>query len=251
VALYTVKQANPPNDLSDPSRVNVVRTGERGRKRLGTADVMEVTVQATVLDPAPRPGEPPGVRFFEVGKDDGKHADFIAIAPHGGKVEEHTDGQAAVVVRHLVAAELPASVWLCSGFGDSNLGAYERWHITSTDLNPACFPRLHSIMSRRFSYGVAFHGFDRKGEEADIYIGGNAPKSLKAAIEKALNELSLPLNVKISTMDDHPKFQGFSPDNIINRLAKQGLHLEQSAKARAFREEIAIAVAEVFVSHGD
>jgi hypothetical protein len=34
-ALYTVKQANPPADLSDPSRANVVRTGQTGRERLG------------------------------------------------------------------------------------------------------------------------------------------------------------------------------------------------------------------------
>jgi hypothetical protein len=34
-ALYTVKLANPPEDVSDPSRVNVVRTGQAGRERLG------------------------------------------------------------------------------------------------------------------------------------------------------------------------------------------------------------------------
>ena len=36
IALYTVAQANPPADLSDPSRANVVRAGLAGRERLGT-----------------------------------------------------------------------------------------------------------------------------------------------------------------------------------------------------------------------
>ena len=45
-ALYTVAQANPPADLSDPSRANVVRTGLTGRERLGTPDEMKAVVQA-------------------------------------------------------------------------------------------------------------------------------------------------------------------------------------------------------------
>ena len=40
-ALYTVAEANPPADLSDPSRANVVRTSLTGRQRLGTADEMK------------------------------------------------------------------------------------------------------------------------------------------------------------------------------------------------------------------
>src|SRR4029453_10847627 len=46
-ALYPVAQANPPADLSDPSRANVVRTGQAGRERLGTTAEMGAVVQAT------------------------------------------------------------------------------------------------------------------------------------------------------------------------------------------------------------
>jgi phage replication-related protein YjqB (UPF0714/DUF867 family) len=103
-------------------------------------------------------------------------------------------------------------------------------------------------MSRRFFYGVAFHGFARKKGEADIYIGGAAPPPLKETVQRSLNRLGLPLQVKISTRADDDKFQGFSPENVINRLAASGIHLEQSAEARACHKEIAGAVAKVFAS---
>ncbi len=246
VALYTVKQANPDADLSDPERANVVRTGQTGRERLGTTEEMGAVVQAKVVDAAPQPGP---VGFFEVAKDDGGQAYFIAIAPHGGEIEPHTDEQAVEAFKELVAANFPASLWLCKGDGDAAKGAFDRWHITSTDLQPACFPLLQSLISQQFCYGVAFHGFQRKEDEADVYIGGGASQPLKVAIERALNDLYLPIKVKISTCYDDPKFQGFSAENIINRLATSGIHLEQSFEAREkFQGEIARAIAEVFAS---
>ena len=71
---------------------------------------------------------------------------------------------------------------------------------------------------------------------------------MKTAIETALNDLNLPIKVKISTTHDSPKFQGFSVENITNRIAKRGIHLEQSAQARKYYPEIASAIAQVFVS---
>jgi Poly-gamma-glutamate hydrolase len=146
-------------------------------------------------------------------------------------------------------AGFPASLWLCKGDGDEAKGASDRWHITSDDINPACFPLLQQLMSRRFCCGLAFHGFQRKEGEADVYIGGAAPRSLKIAIERALNNLDRPIKVKISTTDDEAKFQGFSPKNIINRLATRGIHLEQSFEARKqFYGEIARVIGQVFAS---
>ena len=54
--------------------------------------------------------------------------------------------------------------------------------------------------------------------------------------------------MNISTSHDNPKFQGFSPENLINRLTTRGIHLEQSLEARKFHGEIARAVAKVFAS---
>jgi phage replication-related protein YjqB (UPF0714/DUF867 family) len=243
VAVYTVNQSNPDS----PGRADVVRTGLTGRERLGDGgELEEATVEATVLD---APGESTGVRFIEVAEDTGDQSYFVVIAPHGGMIEKHTDEQAAAVISQLRTAKFRASMWVCKGFGDATKGASDRWHITSDDIHPASFPLLGSLMSRRFFYGVAFHGFAQQGDEADIYIGGAAPRWLKGALQTALNGVDPSLKVKISTREDSPKFQGFRPENVINRLARgRGIHLEQSAKARVFHKEIAGAVANVFGS---
>jgi phage replication-related protein YjqB (UPF0714/DUF867 family) len=241
VALFTAKQANP----DARGGANVIRAGLTGRQRLGTAKEMPAIVQAQVVDPGPQPD---GVSFFELADDDGKQAYFIAIAPHGGEIEKHTDEQAELAVRELTTACFPASLWLCKGDGDKDKGASDRWHITADDLQPACFPLLQPLASRTFCYGVAFHGFDRKENEADVYIGGAASPLLKLAIARALIALYLPIKIKISTRYDDPKFQGFSPENIINRLTTRGIQLEQSIEARKYYLEIARAVAQVFVS---
>ena len=245
VALYTVSEANPQGDLSDPSRANVVRTGQAGRERLGTPDEMKAVVQATVVDTAPLPD---GVRFFEVAIDDRMQAYFIAIAPHGGAIEPHTDDEAEHLRRELVSNAYPATMWTCKGYGDELKGAFDRWHITSTDLHPASFPLLETIATRTFCYGVAFHGFSKRPGDADLYIGGGASKNLKRAIRNALEAANLPVRISIATKDDDPKFQGASPENLINRLAAQGIHIEQSAEARKFSENIAKAIATVYRS---
>ena len=246
VAVFTVKQANPDDDLGDPELANAVRTGQTGRERLGTTEEMAAVVQAKVVDDAPGSGT---FSFVELIDDDEKQGYFIAIAPHGGEIEPHTDQEAEHVIMELHAASVPASFWLCKGDGDRDKGAFDRWHITSEDLQPACFPLLKPLASRTFCYGVAFHGFDRNEDEADVYIGGAASLPLKRAVEKALNDLNLSIEVRISTCSDKPKFQGFSPANIINRLATSGIQLEQSRHAREkFGQQIAAAVAKVFAS---
>ena len=246
VAVYTVKQPNPDDDLGDPERANVVRTGQSGRERLGKTGEMAAIVQAKVVDEAPQAGR---ASFFELFDDDGQQTYFIAIAPHGGGIEPHTDQQPQDVFTELKAASFSASFWLCKGDGDRDMGAFDRWHITSEDIQPACFPLLQPLASRTFYYGVAFHGFDRQEDDADVYVGGGASLPLKKVVEKALNDLNLPIEVKISTCDDKPKFQGFSPENIINRLATRGIQLEQSRQTREqFGQQIALAVAKVFAS---
>ena len=122
-------------------------------------------------------------------EDAGDQSYFVVIAPHGGMIEKPTDEQAAAVISQLRTAGFPASMWVCKGFGDATKGASDRWHITSDDIHPASFPLLGSLMSRRFFYGVAFHGFAQQGDEADIYIGGAAPRRLKEALQTALNGL--------------------------------------------------------------
>ena len=90
---------------------------------------------------------------------------------------------------------------------------------------------------------MAAHCFTKPPGDADLYIGGGASPTLKRAMRSALQAAHLPLQIKIATATDDPKFQGRSADNLINRLAVQGLHIEQSAEARKFGEIIANAMA--------
>ena len=242
-ALYTVAQANPPAHLGDRCRASVVRTGLTGRERLGSPTEMDAVVQADVVEAAP-PRD--GARFFEVAEDDGRQVYCVVIAPHGGDIEKRTDVEATHFAKVLASSRWPVTVWMCKGFGDGLAGAFDRWHITSTDLHPASFPRLRRIATRRFEHGVAFHGFARRPGEADVYIGGGASEPVKAEIRSALEDAGLPLEIRVATEIDDPKFQGRSPENLINRLAVQGIHIEQSAKARTFDLQIATAVAAVY-----
>lgn len=242
-ALYTVAQANPPAGLDDRCRASIVRTGFTGRQRLGTTDEMDATVHADVVDAAP-PRE--GARFFEAAEDAGRRGYCVVIAPHGGDIEKRTDDEAMHFGSALASSRLPVTVWICKGFGDGLAGAFDRWHIRSTDLHPESFPKLQRIARRKFQHGIAFHGFARKPGEADVYIGGGASESLKAEIKSALEDAGLPLEIRVAAGADDPKFQGRKPDNLINRLAAQGIHIEQSAKARTFDLQIATTIAGVY-----
>jgi hypothetical protein len=94
---------------------------------------------------------------------------------------------------------------------------------------------------------TATYGFQRGQGEANIYIGGAASDFLKADLKMALNDLNLAVKARISSKNDNSQFQGFSSDNLIDRLSTRGIHLEQSAQARNYHLDIARAVAEAFV----
>ena len=181
--------------------------------------------------------------FIERLDDDGQDRGLIAIAPHGGDIEPHTDEQAEHVAKRL--ADRSVSSWRCKGWKDGR-GAFERWHITSTDINETSFPRLASVIDRGFAYAVAFHGFD----ESEILIGGSArtslKKDIKAAIERATRGSGIA--VRIAAPDDG--FGGDDPRNIVNRLSaggRSGIQIEQSREARDHHGlAIADAVADVY-----
>jgi phage replication-related protein YjqB (UPF0714/DUF867 family) len=237
-ALYTigeVRRERPPT---------IVRMTEEGQERLGASGEFEAIVDSQVTDlihddcEAERLGE-----FVERLTDDGVHTTMVVIAPHGGLIEEYTDRQA-----ERVAAELPGiSCWRCKGWKPGG-GAFDRWHITSTDIHEASFPLLNTIIHRGFTHAAAFHGFS----EEDILIGGGACDSLKAelkeAIDDAVNNESSRCKVTIRIARAEDNFNGDSPENVVNRLAKwNGIQIEQ---ALAVRErcwsEIADAVAAVY-----
>ena len=179
--------------------------------------------------------------FVERLTDDGTHAGLVAIAPHGGAIEQGTDEQAERVAAQLAAKG--ASSWCCKGWGQAGR-AFRQWHITSVDIHEASFPLLSGILHRGFAWAVAFHGFS----EDHILIGGGACDALKQEIRSAIEcaVAGSDIVVRIATAAD--AFGGDDPGNIVNRLASgNGIQIEQSKLARdLYGQQIADRVAEVY-----
>ncbi|MGH3897913.1 MAG: poly-gamma-glutamate hydrolase family protein [Pseudonocardiaceae bacterium] len=181
--------------------------------------------------------------FIEQLEDNGVQSGLIALAPHGGDIEPHTDQQAERVASRLVAKAV--SSWRGKGWKDG-AGAFDRWHITSTDINEASFPLLNSVISRGFTYAVAFHGLD----EPEILIGGTAPASLKQEIRDAIAGATAGSCIDVRIAEPDEGFGGDDPCNIVNRLSAggaNGIQIEQSRQARSRHwADIADAVADVY-----
>jgi phage replication-related protein YjqB (UPF0714/DUF867 family) len=169
---------------------------------------------------------------------------LIALAPHGGGMEEKTDRQAQRVAEQL--RDLDVAFWVCKGW-DEDGDAWNRWHISSHDLHEASFPLLQSVMAeRRFERAVAFHGYTPAAGEPDVAIGGLATPEMRTLMKRAIEGLSLGLQV---SMEPNKELAGIDPRNIVNRLAQrqQGVQIEQSFSARkAHWRAIADAVAAAY-----
>jgi phage replication-related protein YjqB (UPF0714/DUF867 family) len=233
--LYTVSEVGQNNPA------NVVRMGLGGRQRLGTSAEFDGMVDSQVPNPTLTEDDAEAAsEFIERLEDNGRQDGLIAIAPHGGDIERHTDQQA-----ERVASRLAVSSWRCKGWNQSG-GAFDSWHITSTDIHEASFPRLNSVISRGFTHAVAFHGFNNP----EILIGGTAPATLKQEIKTAIEAAiaGSGINVRIAQPDEG--FGGDDPRNIVNRLTKggrNGVQIEQSLQARSNHWlAIADAVADVY-----
>ena len=232
--LYTVSEVRHEN----PD--NIVRMGKDGRERLGIIAEFGATLDPQVPRPAIGDSEAEAQgEFVERLDDNGWHNGLIAIAPHGGDIELFTDGQAEHVALHLAAKGV--SSWRCKGW--HRKGAFEHWHITSTDIHEACFPLLNSVISRGFSYAVAFHGFEDQDIPHDILIGGLAPDALKEKIKEAIEGVvGSDFKVRITTPDD--QFGGDDKRNIVNRLTAGGANGLQIEQKRSPRRERGLAIAE-------
>ena len=127
---------------------------------------------------------------------------------------------------------------------DGALRRLPRWHITSTDLNPICFPKLNSVMSRRFAHAVAFHGFD---DEPGVLIGGTAPAEVKEGLRHAI-QLVLPEEFNVRVALPTERYGGDDPNNIVNRLSPcGGIQIEQGEAPRDDHgRDIADVVADFF-----
>jgi phage replication-related protein YjqB (UPF0714/DUF867 family) len=235
-ALYPVSESRQENPDT------IVRMGPPGRRRLGTSREFAATVDSQVPHPTISEARAEAEQeFIERLRDDGRQSRLIAIAPHGGEIEPRTDRQAERVRSRLGAGV--ASAWRCKGWGEDEGDAFLRWHITSTDIEEASFPRLRSVISRGFAHAVAFHGF----EDPEILIGGTAPPELKEAIRGAIERATAASRIEVRIAGPEDEFGGDDPGNIVNRLSPGGLQIEQSLRARLDHwPAIANAVADVY-----
>lgn len=150
---------------------------------------------------------------------------FIVLAPHGGAIEAYTDELAQSVYDGLVGNDKEAGLWKCIGY-QGVIGAYDAWHITSTDISANSFPYLCQFSGRSFSYALAVHGF---GED-DVAIGGGASLSLKNEVKAALEAISgFPFTVSVMTSGE---YAGTDSQNIVNRYSSAGVQLELPYQAR-------------------
>jgi phage replication-related protein YjqB (UPF0714/DUF867 family) len=236
-ALYTVHLT--PQESPD----STVRMGTDGRAKIGGSFNFSATVDSQVPHLTYTDAEAEtNSEFVERLTDNGTHTGLVAIAPHGGAIEAWTDEQAERVESQLVTKGV--SSWRCKGW-KSGGGAFDRWHITSTEINEDSFPLLDSIIARGFTYAVSFHGFS----DTNILIGGAAPLALKQSIQAAIQAAiaGSGISVDIATGGG---YSGDSPANIVNRLTSggaNGIQIEQSLAARtSYWQAIADAVASVY-----
>jgi phage replication-related protein YjqB (UPF0714/DUF867 family) len=240
--LYTV------SELRQENPDNIVRIGKGGRERLGTSDEFDGTLDSQVPHATLADAEAEcNGEFVERLDDDGTHTELIAIAPHGGDIEAYTDLQAERVRSQLAAKGV--SSWRCKGWHPK--GAFDHWHITSTDIHEASFPLLNSVISRGFTHAVAFHGFDDANIPYDILVGGLACEALKEKIKRAIEGVvGSDFTVHITKPDE--KFGGDDKRNIVNRLTaggRHGIQIEQKKGPRKkYAERIADAVTKVYAS---
>lgn len=193
-------------------------------------DEFEATISTTV--PAPNRSAKEARRDGELVEQlDERDSSRVMIAPHGGGMQPWTDEQAAY------AAELTsATSWRALGWGPTPAGgAFQRWYVPSTEIDPASYPELGRIADTDFDVAVDFGGVCERG----VLVGGNADKSLRKAVRDSINEAMPSRVLKAELSDD-----GAADSMLVNRLGDDGIFISQSyTTRRAYYEEIAYGVA--------
>lgn len=236
-ALYTVSEERHETDPG------IVRMGSRGRARLEAGDGFPARLDLQVPDPGP---DAALCELIERLDDRGAATGLAVLAPHGGGIEPGTETQADLVGGRL-GPDL-ATVWQCLGWWPNRL-SFERWHITSTDIDPRSFPQLRLIRDRGFAHAVAFHGATLP-DDVDVLVGGLAPEAVRSAVVAAVADVLAGSTLEVRLAEAADGLNGNDPRNIVNRLTvegRTGVQIEQSRRARdQFGPAIAEAVAAVY-----
>jgi phage replication-related protein YjqB (UPF0714/DUF867 family) len=178
--------------------------------------------------------------------------ELLVTAPHGGVLEAGTAEQVQYLVSKLAIAcpQFGApTVWYCQN--QSGTATFNRWHITSTDINEHAFAGLDEIWKAaphqgpiRYRYAVSLHGMG--GNTLAIVIGGRANPAEKQLIGDAIAS-KFPAGSGLTITYEANGVGGTAANNFINRLSQNappspsapyrlgrgGIQIEQSAAVRA------------------
>lgn len=160
---------------------------------------------------------------------------IASLAPHGGNIEAHTEDQAIYL-----ADRIGADRW-CFGAAGSN--AFDKWHITSSEISPSQFPGYNRLLQSTYQLAVAFHGFTG----SEVVIGGTCDLSFREDIAAEI-EYTTAVVGEGTDSGDYAYIEGTHENNIINRLTdgRGGLQIEQPMRIRQNGSEaVADAVASV------
>ena len=170
---------------------------------------------------------------------------IATIAPHGGAIEAATAKQAF----HVAASVEACSAWAYCGYTtDSETGAFEQFHRSSTTISEDEFDLSSKLRAAGFDHIISFHGFDPEGA-VEVYLGGQIERSLKQRVAKHIQNQT-GLYAKVAEPNDglYQMYGGHKDENITNRWSHHGgLQIEQTAHARQTHgEAICEAIIDIF-----
>lgn len=213
---YTIASEHDDNEL---------RLIDDGLERIGASADGSVTVTQLAVHPNYETRQQGRLNdeYVEYLVGEPTDATVLALAPHGGFIEYGTDFQA-----ERVAETTDGLGWICSGFNDGG-GALSRWHVHSTDIHPASFPKLEEIRAHEFDWTVAFHGYTSE----TILVGGTASETDRERVVDEL-ETALPDTPVELASSDASDYAGASPENVLNQTGSIGrtIQLEQPTDIR-------------------
>jgi hypothetical protein len=215
-----------------------IRIGKAGRDRLDVSPGASVTALPIATQPSlTRMSAFEQNDVTETVWDDGDQDTLLVCAPHDGM--ESNTGLAAGIVRKRLGSER-ASAWFCHAYGPD---AFQRHHITSTDMSPSSYPGLARVSDRGFDYCVTFHVWD--GDE--VLVGGLADAELRESLGGRLAE-AIDGERNVVTDYSEMKYAGNSQANLVNWLTadeQSGIQIELTpVVARQYRKRVARAVAD-------
>ncbi len=262
MALFTVSDVfdrgnNPDVEAFIWDHIDAKERLEYGANPLNGRDVFLDSAVAQDWDD-PCPAQDPAYGLVECLDGDpetvfGQTVNYVFLAPHGGNIEPGTDEQASDAHTHSFGnydMSQRSFAWYLKGFRQGG-NAYKHWHITSTDIGRASFPKLDLIgpkienIFNGFDWAVAFHGMVL-GNRAKytIYVGGGAPVCIRDEVVTALQAvLANEQDVQVIRADN-TVFPGDDPDNLVNWLTEGGVGGIQLEQTPAVRDDYGTEVAE-------